>query len=74
VPSARPDTSENDFPKLSKPAQRALAGAGIHNLKELSRFSEAEIAKLHGTGPKSLVELRAALKSKGLSFAGPAER
>jgi DNA-directed RNA polymerase alpha subunit len=63
--SAIPD---DDFASLSKPAQRALAGAGIHSLRELAGFSEAEIGKLHGMGPKSLSQLRAALKGKGLAF------
>ena len=59
---------ENDFPKTSAPAQRALDNAGIQNLKQLSKFSEAEIKQLHGMGPKALGILRAALKVKGLSF------
>lgn len=59
---------ENDFPKLAAPAQRALANAGIKNLKQLAKFSEAEIKELHGIGPNALVALRAALKAKGLLF------
>jgi hypothetical protein len=32
---------KSDLPeKLAAPAQRALAGAGIQDLKQLSRFSE----------------------------------
>jgi hypothetical protein len=61
--------TENDLPKLAAPAQRALAGAGIHNLKQLSNFSEKEIKELHGIGPNALIELRRALKAKGLAFA-----
>ena len=60
----------SDLPKLAAPAQRALAGAGISNLKQLSKHTEAEIAKLHGIGPNAITALRAALKSKGLAFAG----
>ncbi len=59
---------ESDFPKLAQPAQRALAGAGIQNLEQLARFSEAEIRRLHGMGPKALVQLRRALADHGLSF------
>ena len=60
----------SDLPtKLSQPAQRALAGAGIQNLKQLTKFSEAEIKQLHGIGPNALEKLRAALAEKGLSFA-----
>ena len=56
-------------PKLSQPALRALAGAGIQNLKQLSKFSESEIKKLHGMGPNGVNQLRLALATKGLSFA-----
>ena len=62
--------SESDLPaKLSQPAQRALAGAGIKNLKQLTKFSEAEIKQLHGIGPNAINQLQAALSAKGLSFA-----
>ncbi len=62
--------NESNLPlKLAGPAQRALASAGVKNLKQLARFSEAEIKELHGIGPNALVQLRAALKAKGLSFA-----
>ena len=60
---------QSDFPKLASPARRALANAGIKNLNQLAKFSEAEIKELHGIGPNALVQLRAALKAKGLSFA-----
>jgi DNA-directed RNA polymerase alpha subunit len=58
----------SDFPKLSAPAQRALANANIQNLQQLSRFTETEIKKLHGIGPNAINELRRALRKKGLSF------
>jgi hypothetical protein len=60
---------ENNFgAKLSQPALRALAGAGIKNLQQLSKFSEQEIKDLHGMGPTGILTLKAALKAKGLSF------
>ena len=63
------EKKESDLPaKLASPAQRALASAGIHNLKQLAKLSEAEIRELHGIGPNALITLRAALKAKGLSF------
>lgn len=66
----RSGQAESDLPaKLSQPALRALAGAGIHNLKQLSKFSESEIKKLHGMGPNGINQLRLALVAKGLSFA-----
>ena len=61
--------TRGDLPKLAAPAQRALAGAGIQNLKQLAKFSEAEIKELHGIGPNALKELRRAMKANGFSFA-----
>lgn len=60
---------ESDLPKLSAPAQRALAGAGIKQLKDLTKLSEAEIKAMHGIGPNALRKLHIALKARGLSFA-----
>lgn len=60
---------KNNLPKTSAPAQRALDGVGIASLEQLSQFSEAEIAKLHGMGPKALGILREALTANGLAFA-----
>lgn len=59
---------ENDLPKLAAPARRALTGAGLGNLAQLSRRTEAEVADLHGIGPNALATLKAAMKAKGLSF------
>lgn len=63
------NAQESDLPKLAAPAQRALVGAHIQNLKQLTKYSEAEIKELHGIGPNALKELRRALAAKGLSFA-----
>ena len=49
-----PNQQQSDLPKISRPAQRALAGAGIQNLRQLARFNETEIKKLDGMGPKVL--------------------
>ncbi len=61
---------ESDFPKIAQPALRALAGAGIQRLEQLTDFSEGEIKRLHGMGPKALGQLRQALADRSLSFAG----
>lgn len=53
---------------MSAPARRALESAGIHTEKELSRWTEKELLKLHGFGKASLPKLREALSAKGLSF------
>ena len=64
------ETPETDFPpKLSRPAQRALAGAGYVRLAQLTTVREADLAKLHGMGPKALGQLRQALAARGESFA-----
>lgn len=60
---------QSDLPRLAAPAHRALAGTGIQNLKNLTKFSEAEIKALHGIGPNALKELRRAMKANGISFA-----
>jgi DNA-directed RNA polymerase alpha subunit len=54
--------------KLSRPSHNALAHAGITTLTKLSKYSEKEILALHGVGPASMPELKAALKKCGLSF------
>ncbi len=60
---------EGDMPvKLAAPARRALAGAGISRLEQLTRLSEAEISQLHGIGPNAIKQLRQALRAKGLAF------
>ena len=61
--------ADSDLPKLSAPAHRALAAAGITHLAQLTRVSEAEIKKLHGIGPNAIKQLQLALQDKGLSFA-----
>jgi hypothetical protein len=61
---------ENDFPKLAQPALRALAGAGITHLEQLTGYSEAEIRQWHGIGPNALKTLREALNARGLNFKG----
>ena len=59
---------------LSAPARSALVHAGIFTLTDLSQYSEREILKLHGVGPKSLPTLRVALRDAGLAFAEPVKK
>lgn len=56
------------LPKLPAPAQRALASVGVQSLEDLTARSQAEVAALHGMGPRALAALNAALESHGLSF------
>ena len=66
------DPQPTDFPPtLSKPAQRALAGAGYSRLSQLTTVRESDLAGLHGMGPKALRQLREALAERGASFASP---
>jgi ERCC4-type nuclease len=58
----------SNFPKIGSPATRALEAAGYTSLKQLTKVTEAELAQLHGMGPKALGILREALKVEGLSF------
>lgn len=53
---------------LAAPARRALENKGITSLQQLSKFSEAEILKLHGMGPGAMSKLRSVLQANGLSF------
>ena len=65
------DQQESDLPiELAQPARRALVAAGYLRLEQLTLLSEDEVRQLHGIGPKALDQLRRALGSKGLSFAG----
>jgi hypothetical protein len=53
---------------LSNPAKSALAVAGITRLTQLTKYTEKDLLKLHGMGPKGTRILAAALKEKGLAF------
>ncbi|WP_316787041.1 hypothetical protein [Pedobacter frigiditerrae] len=53
---------------ISAPARRALASMNISTLLELAKFTENEIAALHGMGPNPIAKLKIALAEEGLSF------
>ena len=61
-------TTINPFSFLAAPARRALENKGIKRLKQLAKFSEAEILELHGMGKSSIPKLRNALEKESLSF------
>lgn len=62
--------STHDLPRaIGAPATRALAAAGITRLEQLTAFSEAELLKLHGLGPKAIRLLRQALFKRRLKLA-----
>ena len=54
--------------KLPTPAVRALRNKQIHNIKDLSKYTESEILSLHGIGPSSIPILRQALRAQKKSF------
>ncbi|MFQ6392503.1 hypothetical protein ACLMAJ_03525 [Nocardia sp. KC 131] len=61
---------DSDLPdKLGKPAERALANAGIQCLSDLTTWAERDLAALHGVGPTAVAKLRAALAARNQSFA-----
>jgi uncharacterized protein YdhG (YjbR/CyaY superfamily) len=60
--------SEGFLASLAAPARRAMENQGIKTVKQLSRYTEAQLLVLHGMGPASLPLLRSALKAAGLSF------
>ncbi|MBK9331298.1 MAG: hypothetical protein IPM96_02580 [Ignavibacteria bacterium] len=69
-----PECEKNSKPKtgflstLSAPAKRALESNNIVTISVLSKYSEAEILKLHGIGKASIPTLRAALAAVGRKF------
>jgi predicted flap endonuclease-1-like 5' DNA nuclease len=59
----------DELPKgMGKPALRALQAAGITTLSEAAKRSEAELAQLHGVGPKALRVLSEALTARNASL------
>lgn len=57
-----------EFPKLSKPAHRALANARISKLEDLAQWTEKDLLALHGIGPSAIPPLKAAMKKAGVEF------
>jgi type 1 glutamine amidotransferase len=64
------ETGTHPLPKTSAPAMRALNGAGYFTLEDLTKATEAELATLHGMGPKALGIIKTAMAEHGLAFAG----
>jgi predicted flap endonuclease-1-like 5' DNA nuclease len=68
--AAKKAAPATELPKIGAPATRALTAAGLTTLDKLARTKEADIAALHGMGPKALGILKEALKAQGKRFAG----
>ena len=60
--------TDDDLPAIGAPATRALAGAGLTRLSQLTEHREADVSALHGVGPEAVRLLREALAQRGLSF------
>ncbi|GAB3701334.1 MGMT family protein [Mariniluteicoccus flavus] len=56
------------LPTMSQPAHRALAQAGVRALEDVTTWTRADLAALHGMGPKALRELDEALERAGLAY------
>jgi len=59
------------LPKISAPAQRALANEKIESLEDLAKFTEKQISDLHGMGPNALGKLKVAMADAKLIFRQP---
>ena len=53
---------------MGEPARRAVREAGFAYLEELITASHADLARLHGMGPKALRILADELAARGLGF------
>jgi predicted flap endonuclease-1-like 5' DNA nuclease len=63
------EAAEPPFPTgVSAPAARALTAAGYTDLAQLADVPAADLAQLHGMGPKALRLLQEALAAQGLSL------
>ncbi|MGV9804812.1 DNA-binding protein [Micromonospora chersina] len=62
------ESSLGILPKIGAPATRALNNAGYTALSELAGVPRAELAKLHGVGPKALEIIQSALEEHTLSL------
>ncbi|MFF3855904.1 helix-hairpin-helix domain-containing protein [Micromonospora sp. NPDC002575] len=56
------------LPRIGAPATRALNNAGYTTLRELAGVPRAELAKLHGMGPKALGIIQNSLEEHNLSL------
>jgi hypothetical protein len=54
------------LPKIGAPATRALNAAGYTSLRQLAGVPRADLAALHGMGPKALGIIEAALGQHNL--------
>jgi DNA-directed RNA polymerase alpha subunit len=53
---------------FSGPARRALENHGIKSLEDLSQFTEKDIIRFHGLGPKSITMIKKLMLENNTSF------
>lgn len=71
-PTERTHPNRAAFPPgMSGPSLRALGVAGVRAMDDLTEWTEAELARLHGMGPKGIALLRDALAASGRGFRQP---
>jgi len=56
----------DELPKIGAPATCALNNAGYTSLRQLAGVPRADLAKLHGMGPKALRIIEDNLAKQGL--------
>ena len=61
-------SSLDSLPKIGAPATRALNNAGYTALRQLADVPRAELAQLHGMGPKALRIIEDELRRHGLQL------
>ena len=54
----------SDIPKTSEPARRAFESVGIKTVEDFKKWTEKDLLKLHGVGPKAI----RILKEHGVKF------
>ncbi|MEV5823213.1 helix-hairpin-helix domain-containing protein [Micromonospora harpali] len=54
------------LPRIGAPATRALNNAGYKTLRDLAGVPRAELARLHGMGPKALGIIQRSLEEHDL--------
>ncbi|MCZ7423590.1 MULTISPECIES: DNA-binding protein [unclassified Micromonospora] len=62
------ESSLDTLPKIGAPATRALNAAGYTALRQLDGAPRAELARLHGVGPKALDIIETALEQHNLGL------
>lgn len=64
TPEAEAARRAGDVPPVDFPGHDALKTAGYRSLRELDKVSDEELLTVEGIGPKTLKEIRAALRKR----------